>query len=109
MISNRGKDETIDFFDMQWNRQKFTGLGKPHKPHDSQYIPCPVSFKKMIDSVKKLSREMPFVRVDFYEVKGIPYFGEITFYPATGFGYFEPDLWNYEFGKMIDLNISGEI
>lgn len=31
------------------------------------------------------------------------YFGELTFYPASGFEEFEPDEWDYKFGEWIHL------
>jgi hypothetical protein len=32
-----------------------------------------------------LSNDIPFVRVDFYEIEGRPYFGELTVFPVCGF------------------------
>ena len=32
------------------------------------------------------------------------YFGEITFYPAGGFGEFTPEEWNERLGDLINLN-----
>lgn len=40
----------------------------------------------MIVCAEKLAENIPFVRVDFYDVNGQVYFGEITFYPASGLG-----------------------
>ena len=50
-----------------------------------------------------LSEKTPFLRVDFYEVNGKLYFGELTFYPASGFGEFYPSEWNNTLGDLIDL------
>lgn len=50
-----------------------------------------------------LSKDIPYARVDFYNVNGQIYFGEITFFPASGFDknrLLESDLL---FGQMIDL------
>ena len=41
----------------------------------------PINFEKMINYSKLLSSKFCFCRVDFYEVKGILYLGEITFTP----------------------------
>lgn len=41
----------------------------------------PKSLEKMLDIAKILSREIPYVRVDFYDVEGKPYLGEMTFTP----------------------------
>lgn len=55
----------------------------------------------MKGKVMILAEDKSFVRIDFYEVDGKPYFGEITFYPASGFGVFSPDKWNYIMGSLI--------
>lgn len=103
VISDRTSNETIDFFDMNWKHQSFTGLALPRKPFNEDLISKPVSFNKMKESAKILSKNIPFVRVDFYEINGKMYFGELTFYPAAGFGVFSPDEWNYKLGDMIKL------
>lgn len=105
MISDRNNNETIDFYDMEWNHQEFTGLALPHKPFSKSVISKPETFENMKRSAAILSKGIPFVRVDFYEVNGKMYFGELTFYPASGFGEFEPDGWNERLGNMIELPI----
>ena len=52
---------------------------------------------------KKLSEGIPFVRVDLYSTVHQPYFGELTFYPASGFGVFTPKEWDEKLGEMINL------
>ncbi|MEI3019647.1 ATP-grasp fold amidoligase family protein [Ruminococcus sp.] len=103
VISDRTSNETIDFYDMDWQHQSFTGLALPKKPFSNYPVPVPVSFDKMKKSAEILSKGIPFIRVDFYEINGKMYFGELTFYPAAGFGVFSPDEWNYKLGDMINL------
>lgn len=103
VISDRGQNETIDFYDMNWKHQEFTGLAFPHKPFSKCVIPKPVTFENMKGLATVMSKEIPFLRVDFYEVNGKMYFGELTFYPASGFGEFEPGIWNEKLGDMIKL------
>lgn len=105
MISDRSKNETIDFYDMDWNHQEFTGLALPHKPFSKYEIPKPITFENMKRAAAILSKGIPFLRVDFYEVNGKMYFGELTFYPASGFGEFEPEAWNKVLGDMIELPV----
>ena len=59
----------------------------------------------MLEIADKLATfvDCPFVRIDLYNVKGKIYFGEITFYPASGMGAFYPDKWNYIIGNLIVL------
>ena len=64
----------------------------------------PLQYEKMVELAEKLSQEIPFVRVDFYEVDGKIYFGELTFYPGSGFEEFTPEKWDYKLGEWIDLS-----
>jgi len=56
-------------------------------------ISQPLSIVSMIDACKILGAEFPYVRIDFYEVNGKPYLGEMTF--TTGYGYFTNEYYNY--------------
>lgn len=87
------------FFDKHWNRLPF----ERHYPNDKRKIYKPGSYDKMIQLAEILSENIPFVRVDFYEVKGIPYFGELTFYPGNGMEEFTPQKWDKILGDMIIL------
>lgn len=101
VISDRNTDEKIDFYDMHWKR--LVGLvGLNDKVHNSEYaIPCPESFEDMKQMASLLAKSIPFSRIDFYEINHQAYFGEITFFPATGFGNFNPREWNVKMGDMI--------
>lgn len=103
VISDRNTDEKIDFYDMHWKR--LVGLvGLNDKVHNSEYaIPCPESFEDMKLMASLLAKSIPFSRIDFYEINHQAYFGEITFFPATGFGNFNPREWNVKMGDMITL------
>lgn len=103
VISNRSTKETIDFFDMNWNLQEFTGFAFPWFPHCETEILRPQTYCEMQQIAKTLSNSIPFVRIDFYEVNRKAYFGEITFFPASGFGEFSPNKWNYTLGSWIQL------
>lgn len=102
VISDRSTNETIDFFDMKWNHQEFIGLNS--KCSNSKHpIAKPVTFEKMKEFAYILAKNTKFVRIDFYEIERKLYFGEITFYPASGFGNFKPTEWNEKLGEMINL------
>jgi hypothetical protein len=102
VIQNRYSNETIDFYDVNWEKQEFTGLHTPHPPH-APYTPQPLGYKKMIEFAEILSQGTKFLRVDFYDINGKVYFGEMTFFPAGGFGCFEPKEWNVKLGELIQL------
>lgn len=87
------------FFDRNWNVAPFK---RPNIEIDEK-IKKPINFKKMIELSEFLSKDIPFLRVDFYEVDNKIYFGELTFYPASGFSPFEPNEWDYKLGELIEL------
>ena len=108
VIANRWTGETIDFFDMGWNHQEFTGLALPYKPFSTQPITQPVTLDEMKTIATRLSAGIVFLRVDMYEINGRVYFGEITFYPSAGLGEFYPAKWNRILGDMIHLPTDAE-
>ena len=59
----------------------------------------PEGLEEMIEIAEKLSKDFPAVRVDLYWVNNRPYFGEMTFYPWTGYVKFDPDEFDFELGK----------
>jgi len=73
------------------------------EPDWDREIELPVQLKKMIFFAEKISKENKFLRVDFYEIAGELKFGELTFYPASGFGKFIPEEWDYVLGGWLEL------
>ena len=72
-------------------------------PDFDRYVALPRLKDDMIALAEKLSAGYPFLRVDFYEIGQQIYFGELTFFPASGFGQFEPKEWDYTLGSWIPL------
>lgn len=99
------KDRYIDhkrnFYTMDWKRVNVT---TDHEQFDTPY-PMPKNFEEMIDVARKLSSDFPFVRVDLYNIDGRVYFGELTFYPWSGYVQFTPDSFDYELGKQMDCSL----
>ncbi len=95
------KDEEtkFDFFDMAFNHLPFRG----GHPNSTKPIPCPNGFEEMKRLARILSAGMPHVRVDFYDVNGQIYFGEMTFFHWSGMAPFDPQEWNYKFGEWLEL------
>lgn len=93
----------VTFYDPEWNVMPF----ERHYPRSSQKQERPCSYKKMIQLAEILSEGIPFVRVDFYEVGGNPYFGEMTFFPGGGFEEFSPEIWDRKLGDMLDITAVG--
>ncbi|MBP5526037.1 MAG: hypothetical protein J6Y11_10615 [Paludibacteraceae bacterium] len=102
VIRDRRKKETIDFYDMKWNHMPFVGLN-PDASNGEISVKKPLLLDTMIDICKRLSEGMPFSRIDVYFVNNKIYFGEITLYPASGFGEFSPSEWNMKLGDLLIL------
>lgn len=63
----------------------------------------PQALERMLECSHILSRDFPFVRVDWYIVGDRLYFGEMTFTPSAGFiGYIDPDYLQ-ELGDKVIL------
>ena len=90
------------WYDNKWNRLPFTEGG--HEVDDS--LTKPDNFDLMLKLARVLSKNIPFVRVDFYSIDGDVFFGEITFYPASGYERFNPVEWDKKLGDMINLDLA---
>lgn len=99
-LSNH-KTAKIDFYDMDFEKAPF---GREDYLHFDKKPLKPVNFEKMKELSKKLSKDIPFVRVDFYEINGKIYFGELTFTPCGGFMKFYPEEWDRKLGDLIKLD-----
>ncbi|MBE5753564.1 MAG: glycosyl transferase [Clostridiales bacterium] len=89
----------VTFFDRNWNVMPF----ERSFPSVKEGLPQPQNYKKMIELSEILSKDIPFVRVDFYEIDGQIYFGELTFFPGNGMEQFQPEEWDYKLGEWIEL------
>lgn len=88
-----------DFFDLDWN-----SLPIKHTYNNSNKTPRkPKSYNQMIECANTLSQGLPHVRVDFFEVDGKMYFGEMTFFDSGGRKPFTPESVDKEMGEWIDL------
>lgn len=91
----------VTFFNKRWEPMPFTR----HYPASSVPIPRPQTLDEMIRLAEKLSVGIPFVRCDFYEINGKVYFGEMTFFPGSGFEEFTPEIWDLKLGSLISLPV----
>lgn len=89
------------FFDKEWNLLRLNKKGI-EAPQDFT-LPMPTKYKEMIHIASKLSKGMPFVRVDLYESEGKIVFGELTFFPDAGFDKNLLEEANLYFGQKINL------
>jgi hypothetical protein len=63
----------------------------------------PPHLGEMLEISRKLSKEFPFVRVDFFENGGKLYIAEFSFAPWAGLRAYEPEAMDYEMGKWLDI------
>lgn len=103
VCSERRSDKglAVDFFDLEWKHMPFMR----HYRNAEKEPKKPVNYEKMIEISETLSKDIPFVRVDFYEINKKVYFGELTFYPGAGFEEFEPEEYDRAIGDMLKLPI----
>lgn len=96
---NKEVDTKFDFFDADFN---WLDLRKGH-PNADVPPEKPKNFEQMKEFAARLGAGIPHVRVDFYEINGKVYFGEMTFYDWGGFQHFRPESWDRTFGDWIEL------
>ena len=89
-----------DFYDTEWN---LMDLHRPKHPNSKNGVERPQQLEQMLEYAKKLAKDIPFVRVDFYIVDSHIYFGEMTFFPASGFEAFAPAQWDATLGSWLTL------
>lgn len=89
----------IDYYDINWN---FIPGGVDFR-NSGILLPKPKNFNKMIEIAEELSKDIPYVRIDLYEINGQVYFGELTFFPGAGFVPFKPDSFDYLLGSWLEL------
>ena len=97
----------FDFFDTSFNHLDL----KCSHPQADILPQKPISFDEMLRLARILSKGIPHVRVDLYEVNGKPLFGELTLYHWEGLMPFYPSNWNLVFGDWLQLptrKIDGE-
>jgi hypothetical protein len=90
----------LDFYNLKWEKThyKFTKYA-----NNVICFPRPKNYDLMVKFSEKLSTNIPSIRVDFYEVNGHLYFGELTFTTTSGFSSYEPIEWDYIMGSWIVL------
>ena len=96
---SRFKEHRRNIYDMNW-----------HDLHITSDCPCsiesysrPENLDEMAEIAKILSKGFPAVRVDLYSVRGKIYFGEMTFFPWSGYVIYDPDEFDLEVGKKFIL------
>lgn len=90
----------VNYATLDWKQAPF------HRPDfkEMKDLPSkPLNLDLMIVLSSKLSKDLPFVRVDLYEINGEIYFSELTMYPGAGFTPFIPEEWDFKVGDFLTL------
>ena len=96
---DRYTDHKRNIYDLDWNDL-----------HIASDCPCsdnayakPENLNEMLEIVRILCEDFPAVRVDLYSIEGKIYFGELTFFPWSGYVQFTPDSFDFELGEKFVL------
>lgn len=100
---DRQKSHHANYFNCACELMPFGEVICP--PDYNRELKMPSNIGEMTNKAEQIASSInnAFVRIDLYNINGQIYFGEITFYPASGVGKFEPDEWDLKLGELIDL------
>lgn len=96
----------VEQYDLDWNYHHEWGSFTNHYRDGGGKVPCPKSFQDMLNAAKILSKGFPEVRVDFYDVAGKAYFGEMTFTSDCGRMPFFSKEFLLQMGEKVDLSLA---
>ena len=96
----------VEQYDLDWNYHHEWGRFTNHYRDGGGKVPCPKSFNEMLEAAKILSKGFPEVRVDFYDVAGKAYFGEMTFTSDCGRMPYLNKKFLSQVGEKIDLSLA---
>lgn len=101
VCSNREDGLKFDDFDLEWNDLDYTFL----ENKSNQKIEKPKKLQQMIKIAEELSKDIPFVRIDLYEINEKIYFGEYTFSPAAGLISHYKEEALIKLGNLLDIDL----
>lgn len=93
-------DHKRNIYDIEWNNLNVSSDCEcSNKEYDR-----PDKLDEMLDIARKLSKGFPAVRVDLYCVNSKIYFGEMTFFPWSGYVNFDPDEFDFKLGEKFVID-----
>lgn len=95
--SNRFNDHRRDIFDIHWHSMNIQYVYEKSKT----CVLRPKQLPKMLEYANTLSQQLDFARIDFFEIDGRLYFGEITLHPEGGVGPFDSMKSDENFGGYL--------
>ena len=104
-VDREGKNKR-NIYDRDWQPLPFVFAGKEKIKKGAirgEEINPPASYQQMLTFAEKIAKLYDYVRVDFYDVDGKLYFGEVTHHHGGGFDQIRPIEWDYKIGEKITL------
>lgn len=101
-LTDRLGELKLNYFDENWKVTNVERSDHPRSNHPEEILP-PKNFELMKELATKLAEGFAFVRVDFYEIEGRVYFGEMTFTPAGGFFSYKSEGTDEYLGSLLKL------
>ena len=103
-VDREGKNKR-NIYDPQWNPLSFTWAKfyKDHAGMRGDEVEAPATLEQMYAISRKVAALYPYVRVDFYDVDGKLYIGEITQCQGGGYDQFLPFKWDEYWGEKMPL------
>ena len=89
-----------DFYDIDWNKTTICNI---HEQPHPDIAPKPICLDDMLECSRILSADIPHVRVDWYVINESLYFGEMTFFDASGFDLYKDDNDDLLLGSWITV------
>jgi len=91
----RFRRHTRQFYTPSWKRLDIS-MNYPAPPAN---MPAPPHLEEMLHAARILAEGFRFVRVDLYDTRERPLFGEMTFAPEAGLCRFDPPAFDLELGE----------
>jgi len=104
----RGTDNhRRNWYAPNWEREPYKwsspkGAGKYTDPSETD-VEKPKTLGEMVKLSEVLASPFPYVRIDWYDVDGRLFFGEITFHHDGGYQRILPESWDYKLGSLLKL------
>ncbi|EOS80752.1 hypothetical protein C817_01359 [Dorea sp. 5-2] len=96
---NREVGYPVSFYTTEWEY-----INAKYKDMPTKSDICrPVHLDEMLEISRNISKDFPFVRVDFFENNGRVYLAELSFAPWAGLRPYEPESMDCEMGKWLDI------
>jgi hypothetical protein len=90
-------------FNKNWDILNFDFGVEIKQKNENITIEKPINFDRMVYIAEDIAKDFAYVRVDFFEVDGKLYYGEITFHDSSGYDKITPFEWDLKLGSFINL------